>query len=154
MLQPEPWLDPRVRPHVDALAGPDGLAVEGRIPVGLPWQEPDESWSVVRAGWTCTSRSTPSAGPPTGAATSTPSTATGRSSASAPTAARDGHSTALAAGDREVLAALLHAEQDPAGLSDAEYLALLGADGTDLDALTPSPTPSAPTSTATTSPTS
>ena len=51
------------------------------------------------------------------------------------TSARDGHSTALAAGDREVLAALLHAEQDPAGLSDAEYLALLGADGTDLDAL-------------------
>ena len=34
-----------------------------------------------------------------------------------------------------MLAALLHAEQDPAGLSDAEYLALLGADGADLDAL-------------------
>ena len=34
VLQPEPWLDPRVRPHVFALAGPDGLAVEGRIPVG------------------------------------------------------------------------------------------------------------------------
>ena len=32
-------------------------------------------------------------------------------------------------------AALLHAEQDPAGLSDAEYLALLGADGTDLEHL-------------------
>ena len=31
VLQPEPWLDPRVRPHVSALAGPDGLAVEGRI---------------------------------------------------------------------------------------------------------------------------
>ena len=34
-----------------------------------------------------------------------------------------------------MLAALLHAEQDPAGLSDAEYLALLGADGTDLENL-------------------
>ena len=34
-----------------------------------------------------------------------------------------------------MLAALLHAEQDPAGLSDAEYLALLGADGTDLETL-------------------
>ncbi|HJX42672.1 MAG TPA: 7,8-didemethyl-8-hydroxy-5-deazariboflavin synthase CofG, partial [Geodermatophilus sp.] len=28
VLEPEPWLDPRVRPHVAALAGPDGLAVE------------------------------------------------------------------------------------------------------------------------------
>src|SRR5205085_2645353 len=37
--------------------------------------------------------------------------------------------------DRVVLAALLHAEQHPAGLSDAEYLALLGADGTDLENL-------------------
>ena len=44
VLQPEPWLDPRVRPHVAALAGPDGLAVEG-CPVGLPWQEPDEAWT-------------------------------------------------------------------------------------------------------------
>ena len=45
VLQPEPWLDPRVRPHVFALAGPDGLAVEDRLPVGLPWQEPDEAWT-------------------------------------------------------------------------------------------------------------
>src|SRR3954454_22985336 len=43
VLQPEPWLDPRVRPHVAALAGSDGLAVEGRLPIGLPWQEPDET---------------------------------------------------------------------------------------------------------------
>src|SRR4051794_13673319 len=42
---PEPWLDPRVRPHVAALAGPDGLALEGRLPVGRPWQEPDEAWT-------------------------------------------------------------------------------------------------------------
>ncbi|MBJ7453350.1 MAG: 5-amino-6-(D-ribitylamino)uracil--L-tyrosine 4-hydroxyphenyl transferase CofH, partial [Blastococcus sp.] len=49
--------------------------------------------------------------------------------------ARDGHSTALTVGDPEVHAALAHAESDPAGLSDAEYLALLGADGTDLEAL-------------------
>jgi FO synthase len=36
---PDPWLDARVRPHVAALAGPDGLAVQGRRPSGLPWQE-------------------------------------------------------------------------------------------------------------------
>ena len=38
-------------------------------------------------------------------------------------------------GDPAVHAALRHAEADPAGLTDAEYLALLGADGADLDAL-------------------
>ena len=42
VLRPDPWIDPRVRGHVTALAGPDGLAVEGRLPVGLPWQQPDE----------------------------------------------------------------------------------------------------------------
>ena len=44
VLAGEPWIDPRVAPHVQALAGPDGLAVEGRVPVGLPWQEPDDAW--------------------------------------------------------------------------------------------------------------
>jgi FO synthase len=39
------WLDPRIRGHVEALADPDtGLAVEGRTPVGRPWQEPDPQW--------------------------------------------------------------------------------------------------------------
>jgi FO synthase len=37
-----PWLDPRLSPHVSALADPaTGLAVESAVPVGLPWQEPD-----------------------------------------------------------------------------------------------------------------
>lgn len=138
VLQPEPWLDPRVRPHVDALAGPDGLAVEGRLPVGLPWQEPDESWLM--------------SGPGVGRVDlhvevdTTGRTGDRRSDFDAvygdwselrsrTEGARDGHSTALTVGDPEVHAALAHAETDPAGLSDAEYLALLGADGPDLDAL-------------------
>jgi len=41
----EPWLDPRVLPHVTALADPHtGLAIEGRRPTGRPWQEPDPQW--------------------------------------------------------------------------------------------------------------
>jgi len=36
-----PWLDPRLRGHVDALRGPDGLADESARATGLPWQEPD-----------------------------------------------------------------------------------------------------------------
>ena len=134
VLQPEPWLDPRVRPHVFALAGPDGLAVEGRLPVGLPWQEPDEAWTasgrvdlhveVDTVGRTADRRSDFDAvyGDWAELRSRTES-------------ARDGHSTALTAGDPEVRAALRHAEADPAGLSDAEYLALLGADGADLEAL-------------------
>ncbi|MET7468656.1 bifunctional FO biosynthesis protein CofGH [Micromonospora sp. NPDC005686] len=39
----EPWLDPRLLPHVSALADPaTGLAVEAARPVGRPWQEPEE----------------------------------------------------------------------------------------------------------------
>jgi FO synthase len=39
---PDPWIDPRVRPHVLALLGDDGLARDGAAPTGLPWQEPDD----------------------------------------------------------------------------------------------------------------
>ncbi|SEO56614.1 bifunctional FO biosynthesis protein CofGH [Trujillonella endophytica] len=134
VLAPEPWLDPRVRPHVAALAGPDGLAVTGRIPAGLPWQEPDEAWTssgrvdlhveVDTVGRTDDRRSD------FDAVYGDWSELRDRT-----VSARDGHTTALAAGDPEVRAALAHAERDPAGLSDAEYLALLGADGPDLEAL-------------------
>ncbi|MCZ3386866.1 MAG: bifunctional FO biosynthesis protein CofGH, partial [Actinomycetia bacterium] len=37
----ERWVDPRVQPHVNALAADDGLAREGLRPIGIPWQEPD-----------------------------------------------------------------------------------------------------------------
>ncbi|GGL90133.1 bifunctional FO biosynthesis protein CofGH [Micromonospora yangpuensis] len=41
----DPWLDPRLLPHVRALADPEtGLAVEAARPVGRPWQEPDETY--------------------------------------------------------------------------------------------------------------
>src|SRR3954471_15604586 len=136
VLSPEPWLDPRVRPHMAALAGPDGLAVEGRIPAGLPWQEPDESWATAGTGRTELHVEVDTVG----------RTGDRRSDFDAvygdwddlrdrTTSARDGHSTALSVGDLDVRAALRSAEADPAGLSDAQYLALLGADGPDLDAL-------------------
>src|SRR6202012_4050077 len=42
---PEPWLDPRLAGHVAALADPEtGLALEGAMPAGRPWQEPDGGW--------------------------------------------------------------------------------------------------------------
>ncbi|MEV4136492.1 bifunctional FO biosynthesis protein CofGH [Dactylosporangium sp. NPDC049742] len=37
-----PWLDPRLAAHVEALMDPEtGLAKEGVMPKGQPWQEPD-----------------------------------------------------------------------------------------------------------------
>ncbi|BFV57696.1 bifunctional FO biosynthesis protein CofGH [Kitasatospora sp. CMC57] len=43
LLRGEPWLDPRVLPHVRALADPEtGLARADAMPVGLPWQEPED----------------------------------------------------------------------------------------------------------------
>src|SRR6266516_1739923 len=42
----EPWLDPRLAGHVAALADPaSGLASDGALPRGRPWQEPDGGWS-------------------------------------------------------------------------------------------------------------
>ena len=42
----EPWLDPRVTPHVRALVDSEtGMAREDVRPSGLPWQEPDEVFS-------------------------------------------------------------------------------------------------------------
>ncbi|MEU0552306.1 bifunctional FO biosynthesis protein CofGH [Micromonospora sp. NPDC005979] len=39
----DPWLDPRLLPHVSALADPEtGMAVESALPQGRPWQEPEE----------------------------------------------------------------------------------------------------------------
>jgi FO synthase len=42
-----PWLDPRLRSHVDALRGPDGLADASAMPTGLGWQEPDGGFDVT-----------------------------------------------------------------------------------------------------------
>jgi FO synthase len=41
----EPWLDPRLRPHVDALRDDRDLARTDVLPVGQPWQEPDGGWA-------------------------------------------------------------------------------------------------------------
>ncbi len=42
LSQGEPWIDPRLAPHVRALADPEtGLALPAARPTGQPWQEPD-----------------------------------------------------------------------------------------------------------------
>jgi FO synthase len=41
----EPWLDPRLRPHVEALRDDHGLARTDAVVTGRPWQEPDGGWT-------------------------------------------------------------------------------------------------------------
>jgi FO synthase len=163
----EPWLDPRLGAHVAALADPaTGLAREGAIPAGLPWQEPDGGWgesagrtdlhvSIDTEGRTADRRSdfedvygdwTEIASriePAARRADPAVAAADGRQPAPAALAADSQHSTAPPAAARpipermrsEIAAALRSAERDPAGLTDAEALALLDADGPELDAL-------------------
>lgn len=80
VLAGEPWLDPRLAGHVAALADPaTGLAREGAVPRGRPWQEPDGGLGVSSPADapTCTPPSTPRAARATAATTSTSCTATG-----------------------------------------------------------------------------
>src|SRR6202453_4310858 len=143
----EPWLDPRVARHVAALADPaTGLAADGAQPRGLPWQEPDggltevgrtdlfvtidttgrthdrrDDFAEVYGDWNEIAEravvrpSAPAASSAPG--TSPPGTAP----------------AVLAAG--ETAAALRQAERDPAALTDDQAIALLSADGPDLETL-------------------
>jgi len=47
----EAWIDPRLHAHVAALSGPEGLAIPGVRPSGLPWQEPDQPLESTAGGW-------------------------------------------------------------------------------------------------------
>ena len=129
----EPWIDPRVLPHVRALADSEGLAVEGRLPVGLPWQEPDPDWAETGTGRVDLHTEIDTTGR-TGDRRSDFDDVYGdwsalREEVLASTPAKADSSNA------EIRSALRRAENDPAGLSDADYLALLTADGAELDAL-------------------
>ncbi len=127
----EPWLDPRLLPHVRALAGEDGLAIEGAIPVGRPWQEPDPEWLGSGRVNLHTEIAT------TGRTTDRRSDFEDVYGDWSELRETVGDTTRVVghAGDPAVYAALSRAETDPAGLTDAEYLTLLGAEGRDLDAL-------------------
>ncbi|HEX5294092.1 MAG TPA: bifunctional FO biosynthesis protein CofGH [Streptosporangiaceae bacterium] len=133
----EPWLDPRLAGHVAALADPaTGLADADARPRGLPWQEPDGGWGEALAG---TGRTDLHVSIDTTGRTDDRRTDFAEvygdwdevRSRIAP-----GAGTGAPARLRtEVAAALRSAERDPAGISDAEALALLDADGPELEAL-------------------
>jgi FO synthase len=126
----EPWLDPRLAGHVQALADPaTGLANEDALPQGRPWQEPDGGWQ--EAGRTDLYTTIDSTG----------RTSDRRDDFAEVYGDWDQVKTRLAAPaaqplDADVKAALRQAEQDPAALSDDQALALLAAEGPALEALT------------------
>ncbi len=150
----EPWLDPRLARHVAMLADPaTGLAADGAKPHGLPWQEPDGGWgqwaqagrtdlhvtidttgrthdrredfAEVYGDWNEVAERT---------TVPAPSHAPRPGARDAPAGlAAEGAPSVLSAG--EFASALRQAERDPTSLTDAEALALLSADGPDLEAL-------------------
>ncbi|MFB9388788.1 bifunctional FO biosynthesis protein CofGH [Streptomyces coeruleoprunus] len=131
VLRGEPWLDPRLLPHVTALADPaTGLAREDVRPEGLPWQEPDEAFTVP-AGRTDLHRTIDTEGRSTDR----------RADFDAVYGDWDALREAAAPGmvpqrvDTDVRDALRQAADDPTRLTDDQALALLHADGPALDAL-------------------
>jgi FO synthase len=128
----EPWLDPRLAAHVAALADPEtGLAVEDAPVVGRPWQEPEAV--LVDSGRTDLHTGIDTEG----------RTGDRRGDFDAVygdwdelRAGVDREGAVPRRFDPDIAAALRSAEADPAGLSDDEALALLHADGPELEALT------------------
>ncbi|MFI9553997.1 bifunctional FO biosynthesis protein CofGH [Nonomuraea endophytica] len=130
VLAGEPWTDPRVMAHIRALADPEtGLAREDAVLTGIPWQEPDGGFSASGRVDLHTAVDTE-----------------GRTNDRRDDfdhvygdwdALRDRlPAAAPAAILGDLSQALRRAASDPAGLSDAEAVALLGADGEALDELT------------------
>ncbi|WFB07829.1 bifunctional FO biosynthesis protein CofGH [Streptomyces sp. LX-29] len=126
----EPWLDPRLLPHVRALADPEsGLAREDAPVEGRPWQEPEEVFSA--SGRTELHRTIDTEG----------RTSDRRDDFDEVYGDWEALREAAAPGmvpqriEADVRAALSVAADDPTKLTDPEALALLHADGPALDAL-------------------
>ncbi len=133
----EPWLDPRLLPHVDALVGSDGLARPDARAEGLPWQEPDGGWSPT--GWLSQGRTE------LHTEIDTVGRTTDRRSDFEDvygdwSVFREGQAlresaAVVGVGDGGFSAAMRAAERDPSGLSDADALVLMTSEGSHLDEL-------------------
>ncbi len=130
VLAGSPWIDPRIIGHVQALADPHtGLAKRDTIPVGLPWQEPDESWES--AGRVDLNTEIDTEGRNTETRSDLGSAFGDWETVREQVLELSGPVRV----DTDVLAALRSAERDPAGCTDDEYLALATAEGPGLEAM-------------------
>jgi FO synthase len=125
------WIDPRVAGHVAALADPVTGFARDVNPAGRPWQEPDEAAESLGRVDLHTAIDSE------GRRTETRSDLMSAFGDWESIRARVGDLAAQAPQriDIDVASALRAAERDPAGCSDAEYLALACADGPALDAV-------------------
>jgi FO synthase len=125
------WIDPRVAGHVAALADPDSGFARDVIPVGRPWQEPDEAAESLGRTDLATAIDTE------GRRADTRSDLGSAFGDWDSIRDRVGELSARVPEriDTDVAAALRAAERNPGGCSDAEYLALACADGSALDAV-------------------
>ncbi|MDR7086044.1 FO synthase [Aeromicrobium panaciterrae] len=133
----EPWLDPRLLPHVDALVGENGLANPAALAEGLPWQEPDGGWSPT--GWLSQGRTelhteVDTIGRTTDRRSDFEDVYGDWSVLRDGQASREG-AALVGIGDGGFSNAMRAAERDPAGLSDADALVLMTAEGPRLDEL-------------------
>ncbi|MEV4725779.1 bifunctional FO biosynthesis protein CofGH [Micromonospora humida] len=132
----DPWLDPRLSPHVGALADPaTGLAVEAARPVGRPWQEPEEVFGGGRTDLHATIDSTGRTDDRRGDFDSV----YGDWAQVAGKVSRAASAGPAAGADGDLRAGLRLAADDPAALLESRHadaaLALFGADGPALDEL-------------------
>ncbi|MCZ4118525.1 bifunctional FO biosynthesis protein CofGH [Streptomyces sp. H39-S7] len=126
----EPWLDPRLLPHVRALADPvTALADENAKPSGLLWQEPDEAFTATgRTDLHATIDTTGRTGDRRDDFDDVYGDWESLREQAAPGMVPDRV-------DGDVRSALATAADDPVKLTDEQALALLHADGPALDAL-------------------
>ncbi|MEU9857336.1 bifunctional FO biosynthesis protein CofGH [Streptomyces sp. NPDC047974] len=131
----EPWLDPRIVPHVRALADPEtGLANPDAVVRGLPWQEPDEAFTASgRTDLHATIDTEGRTGDRRDDFDEVYGDWEALREAAAPGLVPDAVPERIDADVREALAV---AADDPTRLTDAQALALFHADGPALDALT------------------
>jgi FO synthase len=126
----EPWLDPRVAPHVAALADASGLAAPDAVIAGRPWQEPEVA--LVESGRTDLHATIDTVG-------RTDDRRDDFDSVYGDWEELRQQVAAMPSGARvrgEFATALRHAEADPGGLSDDDALTLLSAQvGTEIEAL-------------------
>jgi FO synthase len=125
----EPWLDPRLRPHVDALRDERGLARDV-LPTGRPWQEPDAA--LVTSGRADLHVAVDAEGRSADRRADFAHVYGDWAEVGAH-AARTG--APLQRLDGDVAAALRVAGDRPGALTRTQVLALLTADGPDLDAV-------------------
>jgi FO synthase len=134
----EPWLDPRLAAHVAALADPaTGLADESAMPRGAAWQEPDGGWGDA-SGRTDLHVTIDTTGRTSDRRDDFAEVYGDWDEIGAriePSARRAAQAAAPQRLRADVLSALRKAENDPAALTDAQALALLDADGPELEAL-------------------